>query len=83
MTDGQLQRQIVGMTMPLACAQWVDHRERRSSPAQPRTFPNQLQRNIPLADTRGGQHPLSGVLTVTEPSPEGLRHQCPSRILKQ
>ena len=81
MADGQLERQVVGMAMPLTGAQRIEHGKSRSTPAQPGPLSDQLQRHAPLTQARGGQHPLGRVAAVTEPCPQGLGHQGAGRSL--
>ena len=81
MADGQLERQVVGMAMPLTGAQRIEHGKGSGPPAQPWTLGDQLQRHAPLTQARGGQHPLGRVAAVTEPCPQGLGHEGAGRDL--
>ena len=83
MADREFEWQVVGMTMPLSGAQGIDDREGGSAPAKPGAFRDQLKRHGPLADARGGQNPLTGVLAVVQAGPERIRHHLPSWVLKE
>ena len=48
MAQGQIDRQVVGMAMPVAGAQGIDQAEGRSAPAQPGTLGDQTKGNLPL-----------------------------------
>ena len=53
------------MAMPLSSAQGIKDREGGSAPTEPGVFRDQLNRHGPLADARGGQNPLTGVLALS------------------
>ena len=65
--DRQLQWQVVGMAMPFARAQGVQHRKSGSTPAQPWAFSDQLQSHTPLTETGRGQDTLPRIAAVAEP----------------
>ena len=82
MAEGQIQRQVVGMTMPDTGALWVDQREGCRPPPQPRTFSHESCSDGPLPKPGGCKRPITkGQITKT--SPDGLWNQGTSRKLQQ
>ena len=82
MTDGQIQGQVVGVAMPEAGAQWIDHAEGRRPPAQPGPLGHQAQRHLPLAQAGDRQRPLAMGVGVVEAAPNRLGHQGAGGLLQ-
>ena len=81
--ERQIDRQVVGMAVPVARAAWVDEAEGGRSPAQPGAFGDQADRHLPLRQAGDRQGPLAGELQVAEAAPDRLRNERPGRGLEQ
>ena len=80
--DRQVDRQVVGVAMPMARAQGVDQAEGRRPPAQPGPLANQACGHGPLAQAGDRQGPVAGEVEIAEAHPDRFGHHNPGPVLE-
>ena len=83
MAHGQVNRQVVGMAVPMAGAERIDQAEGGGPPAQPGPFGHQPQGHLPLGQPGDGQRSVAGVMEIAEATPDRLGHQAAGGGLQQ
>ena len=83
MAEGQIDRQVVGVAVPMARALRIDQAEGGRPPAQPGPLANQLDGGAPLGQAGDRQRSLAAVAQIAQPPPDRLRHQLSGGMLQR
>ena len=83
MAQGQVQGDVVGVAMPMARPQRINHAEGRRPPTQPRALADQPHGRAPLTEAGEGQGPLPMGVEIVQAAPNRLGDDLPQGRLNQ